>query len=180
MATNEPKVFDVLVGVYKNADEAKSDYTALRNLYQKLGASDDFDAAVVSKSPEGKVRIDKAYEAGTVHDALKGLGFGLAAGIIATAFPGVGIAIALLAGGVGGTAIGAIVGHVQTGMRREDLKKIGDALDDAESGLVVVYEANLADQVKKNVKAVRQVISKLADIGAEDIEKQIRQWRAAA
>jgi len=180
MATSEPKLLNVLVGVYGNVADAKSDYAALRDLYQKLGASDDFDAAVVSKSPEGKVKIEKTYEAGTVHDALKGMGFGLAAGLIAAIFPSIGIAVALLAGGVGGTAIGAIVGHVQTGMRREDLKKVGDALDDAESGLVVVYEANLADQVKKNIKALRQVVSKLADLTADDIEKQIRQSRAAA
>ena len=180
MATSEPKLLDVLVGVYDNVDDAKSDYTALRDLYQKLGASDEFDAAVVTKTPEGKVKIDKTYEAGTLHDALKGLGFGLAAGLVAALFPSVGIAVALLAGGVGGTAIGAIVGHIQTGMRRADLKAIGDALDDAEYGLVIVYEANLADQVKKNIKAVRQVASKLADITADEIEKQIRQSRAAA
>lgn len=180
MAASVPKLLDVLVGVYKNVDDATSDYTALRNLYQKLGASDDFDAAVVSKSSDGKVKIEKTYEAGTLHDALKGLGFGLAAGVIAAIFPGVGIAVALLSGGIGGTAIGAIVGHVQSGMKREDLKKIGDALDDAEAGLVVVYEANLADQVKKSIKAVRQVVSRLADITAEDIEKRIRQLREAA
>jgi len=96
MATSEPKLLDVLVGVYDNADDAKSDFTALRNLYQKLGASDEFDAAIVTKSPEGKVKIDKTYEAGTLHDALKGLGFGLAAGVVAALFPSVGIAVALL------------------------------------------------------------------------------------
>jgi uncharacterized membrane protein len=180
MATSQPQLLDVLVGIYKNVNDATFDYTALRDLYKKLGASDDFDAAVVSKTKDGKVKIEKTYEAGTRHDALKGLGFGLAAGIIAAAFPGVGIAIALIAGGVGGAAVGAIVGHVQTGMRRDDLKKIGDALDDAEAGLVVVYKANLADQVKQNIKAIRQVVSKLADVTAADIEKEIRQTRAAA
>jgi uncharacterized membrane protein len=180
MAKSEPELLDVLVGVYANVNDALSDQTALRDLYQKLGASDDFDAAVISKSQDGKVKIEKTFEAGTRHDALKGLGFGLAAGVIAAIFPSVGIAVALLAGGIGGAAIGAIVGHVQTGMRRDDLKKIGDALDSAEAALVVVYETNLADQVKQNIKAVRQVVSKLADITAEDIEKEIRRSRAAA
>lgn len=180
MPTNEPRLLDVLVGIYKSVDDAKADCTALRNLYQQVGASDKFDAAVVSKSQDGKVKIDKTYEAGTRHDALRGLGFGLAAGVIAALFPSVGIAIALVAGGLGGAAIGAVVGHVQTGMKREDLKKIGDALDNAEAGLVIVYESNLADQVKKTIKAVRQVVSKLADVTAGDIEKAIRQSKAAA
>ena len=157
-----------------------SDYNAVRDLYQQLGASANFDAAVLSKSPEGKVKINKSYEAGTRHDALKGLGFGLAAGIIAAIFPAVGITAALLAGGIGGAAIGAIVGHIQTGVKRDDLKKIGDALDTSEAGLIVVYNANLADQVKKNIKTARQFVSKLADVTAGDIEKAIRQTRAAA
>lgn len=180
MAKSEPQLLDVLVGIYKNVNDATADCTALRDLYQKLGASDRFDAAVISKGADGKVKIEKTYEAGTRHDALRGLGFGLAAGVIAALFPSVGIAIALVAGGLGGAAIGAIVGHVQTGMKRDDLKKIGDALDNAEAGLVVVYEANLADQVKKNIKAVRQVVSKMAHITAEDIEKAIRESKAAA
>lgn len=180
MKAGEPKLLDVLVGTYKNTNEALFDYNAIREVYQKLGASSHFDAAVLSKSPEGKVKIEKTYEAGTLHDALKGLGFGLAAGVIAAIFPAVGIAAALVAGGIGGTAIGAIVGHVQTGMKREDLKKIADALDGSEAGLVVVYETNLADQVKKNIKTVRQFVSKLADVTADDIEKAIRQSRAAA
>lgn len=179
MAASEPSLLDVLVGSYRTVDDAMADYDAVREFYRKLGASSKFDAAVVSKSPEGKVKIEKTYEAGTRHDALAGLGFGLAAGIIAALFPVIGITAALLAGGIGGAAIGAIVGHVQTGMRREDLKKIGDALNDSEAGLVVVYETNLADQVKKNIKAARQFVSKVADLTTEDIEKAIRQSRAA-
>lgn len=180
MAASEPRLLDVLVGTYKNVNDAMSDYNAVRDFYQKVGASSNFDAAVLSKSPEGKVKIEKSYEAGTRHDALKGLGFGLAAGVIAALFPAVGIAAALLAGGIGGAAIGAIVGHVQTGMKRDDLKKIGDALDDSEAGLIVVYETNLADQVKKNIKTARQFVSKLADVTANDIEKAVRQLRTAA
>lgn len=180
MAASEPKLLDVLVGAYKTVDDAMADYIGVRDLYQKLGASPKFDAAIVSKSRDGKVKIEKTFEAGTRHDALAGLGFGLAAGIIAALFPAIGITAALLAGGIGGAAIGAIVGHIQTGMKRDDLKKIGDALNDSEAGLVVVYETNLADQVKKNIKTTRQFVSKVTDLAADDIEKAIRQSRAAA
>lgn len=179
MATTEPRLLDVTIGAYDSLDEALVDFWAVRDLYQKLGASSKMDAAVVSKSPDGKVKIEKTFEASTRHDALAGLGFGLAAGLIAALFPAVGITAALVAGGIGGAAIGALVGHVQTGMKRDDLKKIGDALDKSQAGLVVVYETNLADQVKKTIKTVRQFVSKLADVSGEDIEKAIRQSRAA-
>jgi hypothetical protein len=68
---------------------------ALREVYRALGTSDNFDAAVIHKTKRGRVRIDKTYEAGKRHDALKGLGFGLAAGLAATLFPPVGIGAAL-------------------------------------------------------------------------------------
>jgi len=53
MPTSEPRLLDVLVGMYKDVPDAMSDYEAVRELYHQLGASSKFDAAVVSKSPEG-------------------------------------------------------------------------------------------------------------------------------
>src|SRR6185295_11454344 len=105
------RLLDVLVATYDNLGDAEADLKAVRALYQTLGTSYNFDAAVISKDDRGRVAIDKTYEAGKRHDALKGLGFGIAAGVVAAAFPPIGIALALGAGGIGGAAIGAIVGH---------------------------------------------------------------------
>jgi uncharacterized membrane protein len=174
----DARLLDVLVATYANIGDAETDLKAIRKLYDKLGTSHNFDAAVISKNKEGKVKIDKTYEAGTRHVALKGLGFGLAAGLAAAIFPPVGIGAAVAAGGVGGAAIGAIVGHVQIGIPRDDLKVIADLLYPSEVALIVVYETNLADQVEKNIKAVNHVVSKVADLTADEIAKDIR--RAAA
>jgi uncharacterized membrane protein len=179
MAEKDARVLDVLVATYNNVNDAENDMNAVRELYKTLGTSYNFDAAVISKNQKGRVKIDKSYEAGKRHEALKGLGFGLAAGVVAALFPPVGIAQALIAGGVGGAAIGAIVGHVQTGMSRDDLKKIAEQLDKSTAALVVVYEASLADQVMKNIKAVNQVISKLADLKTEELAEEIKQARSA-
>jgi uncharacterized membrane protein len=75
-------------------------------------------------------------------------------------FPPVGIGAALAAGGAGGAAIGAIVGHAQTGIPRDDLKMIAELLYPSKAALIVVYETSLADQVAKNIKAVGRVIKK--------------------
>jgi len=174
----DARLLDVLVATYPSVDEAKADLEAVRELYDNLGTSYNFDAAVISKDKNGKAKIDKSYEAGTRHNSLKGLGFGLAAGLAAAIFPPVGIGAALAAGGVGGAAIGAIVGHVQTGIPRGDLKEIADLLEPAQAALIVVYEASLADQMAKNIKAVNHIVSPMLDLKADQIADEIR--RAAA
>src|SRR4029077_3173447 len=82
-----------------------------------------------------------------------GLGWGLAAGVAAALFPPVGIVGALALGAGGGAAIGAVTGHAHGGMSRGDLKDLGDTLDAGTAGLLVVYEANLAEQIAANIKA---------------------------
>ena len=109
--TQEPQVLYVLAASYDSVEKARADFEAVRALYNEIKASDKFDAAVISKNETGKVHIDKTYEAGTRHDALKGLGWGLAAGAAAALFPAIGIGAALTVGGAGGAAIGALVGH---------------------------------------------------------------------
>jgi len=172
-------MLDVLVGTYKNVGDAKADLKAVRALYKQLGTSHNFDAAVISKNDKGKVKINETYEAGTRHEALKGLGFGLAAGLASAIFPPVGIGAALTAGGVGGAAIGALVGHLQNAIPREDLKAIADLLYPSQAALIVVYETSLADQVAKNIKAINHVISPIIDMKADQIAEEIKRQAAA-
>jgi uncharacterized membrane protein len=179
MSKKDTELLDVLVATYDNIGDAEADLKRVREIYKGLGTSDNFDAAVISKDKRGRVKIDKTFEAGRRHDALKGLGFGLAAGLVAAIFPPVGIGAALTAGGVGGAAIGALVGHVQSGLPRGDLKAFADLLDPSEAALIVVYETKLADQVKKNVKAVKHLIRQMADVKAGEIAEEIKQVRAA-
>jgi uncharacterized membrane protein len=178
MADKDARLLDVIVASYPNVEKAEADFEAVRALYAGLGTSYNFDAAVVHKTAKGRVKIDESIEAGKRHEALKGLGFGLAAGVIAAIFPAVGIGAALVAGGIGGAAIGAIVGHVQSGIPRSELKRIADELDASQAALIVVYETSLADQIVQNIKATHHVISKLADLKTEEIAEEIRQARA--
>ena len=179
MSKTDAQLLDALVATYRNVEDAETDLKRIRELYKELGTSHDFDAAVISKTKRGRVKINKTYEAGRRHDALKGLGFGLAAGLAAAIFPPVGIEAALAAGGAGGAAIGALVGHVHTGIPRGDLKAIADLLDASEAALIVVYETKLADQVKKNVKTVKQIVRQVVDVKADQIADELRQARAA-
>ena len=95
-------------------------------------------------------------------------------------FPAVGIAGALAVGGGAGAAIGAVSGHVSGGMRRDDLKDVGEVLDEGQAGLIVAYATNMADQVAANIKAANRIVSKETGMAADELAEEIKAAEAAA
>ena len=172
MAKRDEDTLYVLGATYGTVDEAVADYEAVKQLYREIESSHDFDAAVIAKDEDGRVRIVKKHEQPTRHGAAVGLGWGLAAGVVVTLFPPVGIGIAA-AGGTG-AAIGGVAGHAAGGMSRSDLKDLGEALDAGTAGLVVVYAFNLADQVAAVIKAANRVVSKATDMAADQLAEDMK------
>jgi len=162
----------VVGAAYDDVTAAIDDYEAIKALYREVRTSHDFDAAVIEKDEQGKVRIVKKHEQPTRHGAAVGLGWGLAVGVVATLFPPVGIGLA--AASAGGAAIGAVAGHATGGMSRGDLKELGEALDAGQAGLVAVYEANLADQVAANIKAANRMVTRATDLAADELAKELQ------
>jgi uncharacterized membrane protein len=173
MAKQENDTLYVIAAAYDNVDSAVADYEAVKAIYREVKTSHDFDAAVIAKDENGKVRIVKKHEQPTRHGAAVGLGWGLATGVVAVLFPPVGIGIAAAAGA--GAAIGGVAGHAGGGMSRGDLKDLGEALDAGQAGLVAVYETNLADQVAANIKAANRVISRETDMAADQLAEDMKQ-----
>jgi len=176
VAKNDNDALYVIAAAYDDVDAAVADYEAVKALYREVKSSHDFDAAVIAKSEEGKVRIVKKHEQPTRHGAAVGLGWGLAVGVTALLFPPVGIG--LVTAGGGGAAIGGVVGHASGGMSRGDLKELGDTLDAGQAGLIAVYEFNLADQVAATIKAANRVISKATDMAADQLAADMKQAEA--
>jgi len=170
----------VLAAAYGSVDDAVADYEAVKALYAAVRTSHDFDAAVIAKDASGDVEIVKKHEEPTRHGAAVGLGWGLAAGVVTALFPPVGILGALAVGGGAGAAIGAVAGHAAGGMNRTDLKELGETLDAGTAGLIVVYETNLADQVKANIKAANRIISKATDMEADQLAADLKKVEAGA
>src|SRR3954447_3617221 len=131
MAKQDEDTLYVIAAAYDDVDAAVADYEAVKALYRAVKTSNDFDAAVIAKSDDGKVRIVKKHEQPTRHGAAVGLGWGLAVGVTAALSPPVGIGIAT-AGGAG-AAIGGVAGHAHKGMSRGDLKDLGEALDEGQA-----------------------------------------------
>jgi uncharacterized membrane protein len=176
MAKQDKDTLYVIAAAYDDTDAAVADYEAVKALYRAVRTSHDFDASVVAKNEDGKVRIVKKHEQPTRHGAAVGLGWGLAVGVAAVLFPPVGISIA--GAGAAGAAIGGVAGHASGGMSRGDLKELGETLDAGQAGLIVVYETNLADQVAANIKAANRIVAKETDMAADQLAADMKKAEA--
>jgi uncharacterized membrane protein len=143
--------FVVFAASYDTLGAAEADYHAVRELYQASGLIDTYDAAVITRDDAGKVSIVAKHEQPTRRGAWRGLGIGLAGGALLALFPAVGLGAGLLLGGTAGAGFGALAGHVTAGLRRADLKDLGELLDDGHSGLVVVAASDLGDRVEQAI-----------------------------
>src|SRR5512141_1734334 len=94
MAKQEKDTLFVIAAAYDEVDDAVADYEAVKALYREVKSSHDFDASVIAKGEDGKVRIVKKHEQPTRHGAAVGRGGGLATGVVAALFPPVAIGIA--------------------------------------------------------------------------------------
>jgi uncharacterized membrane protein len=164
----------VLAASYDRVDDALVDYEAIEVAWRHVSSSHHFDATVVAKDETGKVQIVRRHDEPTRHGAATGLGWGLAIGAVAALFPAVGILGAVAAGGGAGAALGAVAGHAGGALGREDLKALGEVLDQGDAGLVVVYPPEMADRVATSVTAASAKVQATAGITGEQLAADVR------
>jgi len=164
---SEKDTLVVLGASYDSVSDAEVDYEAVKDLYAAAGVGHDFDAAILERGDDGKVKVAKKHEASTRHGAWEGLAIGAVAAIL----PGIGLA----AGAAVGAGIGAVAGHMKGGMKDSDLKELGEVLDKGEAGLIVIYATNMADQVAASLKAEDRFVSEAIDADADALAKQIKE-----
>ena len=148
--------FIVFANEYDSEADALADYEAVRELYSSLGIMDTYDAAVLTRKLDGKADIVRRVEVPVRQGALRGGLWGLAVGAIAALFPAVGLAAGLAGGAAAGVGLGAVAGHVAGGMRRSDLKELGELLDQGSSGLVVAAAVDMAARVDGAIKHAKK------------------------
>jgi uncharacterized membrane protein len=79
--------FFAFSGVYANVEDALADYSAVHALHTELGLIDAYDAAVVERKDDGKVKIVKKHETPTRIGGVAGAGVGLATGLVIALSP---------------------------------------------------------------------------------------------
>ena len=163
-------------GTYPSVAGAMADYQAVKDVYYGTNIIDTFDAAVVAKHEDGKVKIHKKHEQPTRHGGWVGAGWGLATGLVVALFPAAAIGTGLLAGTTSvGAGLGAIAGHVSGGMDRGDLKDFGETLDAGQAALVVAAASDVADKVRVAMANAEAIIAKEAQVDSEELEKESKE-----
>lgn len=164
--------FFAYLGVYADLDDAKADYEAVKDLHVELGLIDAYDAAIIERREDGKVKIVKKHETPTRVGGVLGGGVGLATGLVIALFPAAAIGTGLLAGtAAGGAVIGAVAGHAAAGMSRSDLKEAGEALDAGTAGLIVVGVSDMESKIEHAMKKAEKIEAKQLKADAAAIEK---------
>ncbi len=163
--------FFAYIGVYADLDDAKADYEAVKLIHTELGLIDAYDAAIVERREDGKVKIVKKHETPTRVGGVLGGGVGLATGLVVALFPAAVIGTGLLAATTGtGAVLGAVAGHASAGLSRGDLKDLGEALDAGTAGLVVVGVSDMASKIEAAMERAEKVEAKQLEADAEAIE----------
>jgi len=161
MSTNNLFVY---AAVYDDEADAFSD---LEKFYELalVGAVGKYDTAVITKGEDGKVHVEK-HGTGTKSGAWKGA---IAGGIVGLLFPPT-----ILVGSLVGGATGGLAGKLWGGMSRANLKELGEALDEQETGLIIVGESTVDALIEKTLKKAKKRIRKELKATLKDIEKEIQ------
>jgi uncharacterized membrane protein len=164
--------FMVLVGVYADVAAAEADYDLVHDLHMKAGLIDAYDAAVVQRRDDGKVKIVKKHETPTRVGGVLGGGVGLATGLVVALFPFAAIGGGLLAAtAAGGSVLGAVAGHAAAGMSRDDLKVLGEQLDAGQAGLVVVGVSDMGAKIEREMKRAEKLERKQLKADVTELER---------
>jgi uncharacterized membrane protein len=171
--------FDTLFvysGVYGDVEDALADYDVVKELHTKAGLIDAYDAAVIERNKDGKVKIVKKHETPTRVGGVLGGGIGLATGLVIVLFPAAAIGGGLLLGTTaGGALLGSIAGHAAAGMSRDDLKQLGEDLDAGQAGLVVVAVSDMESKIERAMERAEKIQAKQLKADQEALESDAKQ-----
>ena len=164
--------FFVFVGTYSDVADAEADYEAIKDLHTEAGLIDAYDAALVVRTQDGKVKIEKKHETPTRVGGVLGGGIGLATGLVIALVPAAAIGAGLLAATTaGGAVIGVVAGHAAMGMSRSDLKDLGEQLDAGTAGVIVVGVSDMEAKIKAAMKRAAKLEEKQLKADQAEIEK---------
>ncbi len=168
--------FVLFAAEYSNLEDAETDYETVKALYYDLDLVDTFDAAVIQRHDDGKVKIVKKHEQPTRKGGWVGAGLGLAAGAVVLLFPAAAIGAGVLVGTTaGGAAVGALAGHVARGISRHDLKELGESLDTGDAGLVVIAAVDLEGRINDAIARSNKILKKEIKADRKELEKELKE-----
>ena len=154
MATDTAALVDLYVAAYLDADAARDDWDAIK----QLAAADVIKVEgliLVSRRSDGKIHVDDDF-----HTAGKGAAWGAVGGaVVGLIFPPSLLAGALVGAGAG-LGIGGLVSH---GEKTEIKADVEDALPLNSSGIVALFDEQWAAAVDKALAKASKVTKDQVD-----------------
>jgi uncharacterized membrane protein len=167
--------FVAYAGVCSDLAHAEADYELVKDLHTQAGLLDAYDAAVIQRRGDGKVRIVKQHETPTRVGGVLGGGGGPATGLVVALFPFAAVGGGLLAATAGGGAVlGVVAGHVVAGMSRGDLKELGEHLDAGQAGLVVVGISDMGARIERAMHHAEKLESRELQADNDEIVRDAK------
>lgn len=162
MGENE---FGIVYGAaYGSLADAKEDFEGIKDLHKEKWIG-KYESALFTKEADGSVKI---------HDTdATSRGRGLKIGAAAGAAVGLIFPVTILAGAVVGGGAGLLGGHLSRGLKRGEIKELGDLLDEGEAGIVLVGIVTPDEGIDRYLKHAAKVMKKQVDADAEDLKKAI-------
>jgi uncharacterized membrane protein len=152
------------VGEYSDLEAAEGDYDAIKALHT-VDLIGTFDAAVVTKSEDGEIKIVHHTEKPTQHGGWGGLAVGAVIGVI---FPP-----AIVGTALAGAAVGAVGGHLSGGLPRGELKALADALEPGDAAVVAIAEPTVEEAIEKAAIHAKRELKRAVKANAKELEREI-------
>jgi uncharacterized membrane protein len=155
------------IGLYDSVDSAEADFDDLKALHEsgRVGA---YDAAVLTRDGDA-VTIAKRVGA-TRHGLWSGVGVGVVVGVL---FPPSILGTAAVGGG-----IGALTGHFSRGLSKADAEEAGTALRGSDAALMIVGDAQIAEQFERVLSRARPRVAKEIDADPKAFTEALREAEA--
>jgi uncharacterized membrane protein len=155
------------VAVYADAARADEDFAAVEDAAGERGVH-VHDVAIVRHAEGGKVEIVRRDARSAAHGAEAGVIVGALVGILfPPALP------ALLIGAAAGGGLGGLLAHLWRGLARDDLKALGEAVEEGETAIVAIGTAEGLDRIEAALAHAsrtvrREIDADLGDLGDSD------------
>lgn len=147
--------YTLVIGRFPTMADAEAAYAALRDVERDSRLRID-GAVVASRDAEGKVHLGKVTE----HSTKTGLQWGLVGGVaLGVLFPPT-----ILAGAVGGGALGAAIGKVANLSHRSELaEELEGVMTPNSAGIVALVEDTAVVEVRKALEKADKIVTKAVD-----------------